>query len=210
MTDPIDDLLDRSAPVLADRGSTRDAALRQMITDARDTARPPKRSRRRVALLSGALALVLVGGAGVATANSDWLWSPDLNNPDRSYTYSSPTWGQCEIRVSRLKMANPFAEAEVNSIIDDWFASTDVEAAAAPYVSQYLAVLEEAQRDASEPLTDPRLADLNAVTAHEQALGEALHDELADHGFATGDAQLGWASSFSQVHCENEDRGAGE
>jgi hypothetical protein len=42
MSDPMDVLLDRSAPHLADRGSGRDAALAQMVHDARDTARPQR------------------------------------------------------------------------------------------------------------------------------------------------------------------------
>jgi len=179
-----------------------------MVRDARDAVLPPKRSRRRVMLLGGVLALLLAGGAGVATANSDWRWSPGLDNPDRSYTYTSPTWGQCEIRVSHLDMTNPLVEAEVNRIVDDWFASTGVEAAAAPYVAKYLAEVEASQGGSAEPLTDPRLADLNSWTAHGQALDEALHDELAEHGFAAGDARLAWGSSFGQVHCDHEDWGA--
>src|SRR5690606_16666444 len=81
-SDPIDDLLDRSAPALADRGNARERGLAHMVRDARDAVLPPKRSRRRVMLLGGVLALLLAGGAGVATANSDWRWSPGLDNPD--------------------------------------------------------------------------------------------------------------------------------
>lgn len=206
MTDSFDDLLAGSAPALADRGSARDAAFRQMVTDARDTARPPKRSRRRVGVLSGALALVLVGGAGFAAANSDWTWSPGLENPERSYSYVSPTWGQCEIRYSGYDIADPLVEANVNRIIDDWFARTDVEAAAEPFVAASLAVVEESIARDPEAAKDPRTADLNAWTAHDQALGQAMYEELKAHGY---DSEHGLAGStaHSQLHCEGEDWG---
>ncbi|REJ04788.1 hypothetical protein DY023_12805 [Microbacterium bovistercoris] len=207
MSESLDDLLDRSAPAVSDRGPGRDAALAQMVRDARDTERP-RRGRRRVALLSGLATVLLVGTAGIATAASDWLWIRGLENPDRSYTYVSPTWGECEIRVSHFDMTNPVVEAEVNRIVDEWFADTDVEAAAAPHVAKYLTQLESDQKSASDPITDPRLPDLNAWTAHEQALGEAIHDELESHGFGGDDARFTWSSNFSQVHCENEDWGA--
>ncbi|QMU98060.1 hypothetical protein FVO59_13275 [Microbacterium esteraromaticum] len=206
MTDTFDDLLDRSAPALADRGNARDAAIRQMVADARDSARPPKRSRRRVSVLGGALALVFVGGAGFAAANSDWIWSPGLENPERSYSYVSPTWGQCEIRYSGYDIADPFVEADVNRIIDDWFARTDVEAAADPFVAQSLAVVEESIARDAEAAKDPRIADLNAWTAHDQALSEAMYSELKAHGYDSEHGLAG-ATSHSQLHCEGEDWG---
>jgi hypothetical protein len=207
MSEPLDDLLDRSAPLLADRGSGRDDALSLMVRDARDTERPQKRTRRRIALLSGALALVLVGGAGVATATSDWLWGQGLENPDRSYTYTSPTWGQCEIRYSGFDTHNPLTQADVNRVIDEWFANTDVEAAADPYVAKYLEQIEADQKAAADPITDPRLADLNAWQAHDQALATALHDELKAHGYDSGAGDLAGTDGHSQLHCEGEDWG---
>ena len=207
MSDPMDVLLDRSAPHLADRGSGRDAALAQMVHDARDTARPQRRPRRRIALLSGALAVVLMGGAGIATANSDWLWGQGLENPDRSYTYTSPTWGQCEIRYSGFDTHNPLIQADVNRVIDEWFANTDVEAAADPYVAKHLAQIEADQKAAADPDPDPRLADLNAWQAHDQALSTALHEELKARGYDSGAGDFAGTESHSQLHCEGEDWG---
>ena len=66
----LDELLDRSAP------STRDSdpsAVRAMISAASREARPP--GRRRVAVASGVLAVLLVGGAGVAVATDGFTWS---------------------------------------------------------------------------------------------------------------------------------------
>src|SRR5690606_10797755 len=41
------------------------------------------------------------------TRISDWRWSPGLDNPDRSYTYTSPTWGQCEVRIVEARTPPP-------------------------------------------------------------------------------------------------------
>lgn len=207
MSDPLDDLLDRSAPPLADRGHTRDAALRQMVSDARDTVRPRKIVRRRRVVLGGVLAAALVGGAGVAAANSDWSWTPGLENPDRSYTYTSPRWGKCEIRFSGYDIQNPLVKLQVDRIVDEWFATVDVEAAAAPLVPKYIEQLESDQVASADPIADPRLADLNAWTAHEQALAEIIYEELKAHGYDSAD--LAGSTGHSQLHCEHEDWGGG-
>lgn len=198
--DTLDELLDRSAPVTRSADET---ALGTMIADARRAV--PRGRKRRVLILAGVLTAALVGGTGVATATGDWPWSPGLEDPDRSYVYTAPTWGQCEIRFSRLDTHNPFIQADVDRIVDDWFANTDVEAAAAPYVDRHLAVIEAARSTASGETTDPREADLNAWTAHEQALNDALYVELNAHGYDSG--ALAGSNAHSQVHCEGEDWG---
>lgn len=199
--DQLDDLLDESAPAAR---TIEPNHLRAMVIDARAQSSTPKR-RRRAAILSGALAVFLAGGAGVATAAGDWLWGDGLENPDRSYTYTSPTWGECEIRFSGIETHDIFTQADVNTIVDEWFATTDVEAAAAPFVEEHLAVVEKSQEADPEVQKDPRLADLNAWTAHEQALGEALSDELRAHGFDSD--RLAGSEAHSQVHCDGEDWG---
>lgn len=83
MSDPIDDLPERSTPALVDRASAREAALAQMVADARDTVRPPKRSRRRRSALAAALAgVLLVGGGGVAVAAGLVDWPAGFESPD--------------------------------------------------------------------------------------------------------------------------------
>lgn len=94
----IDELLDASAPT-AHTVDARD--VRAMVRASRTEAGRPRLLRRPL-VVGGALAVLLVGGAGIATAASDWVWSDALQNPDRSLTYVSPTWGQCEIRFSGL------------------------------------------------------------------------------------------------------------
>jgi hypothetical protein len=199
--DQLDELLDASAPAAH---SLEAREVRAMVAEAHAQSTVPKR-RRRVALLSGALAVLLAGGAGVATAAGDWLWSDGLENPDRSYTYTSPTWGQCEIRFSGLDTHSIFTQANVDAIVDEWFATTDVETAAAPFVDEHLAVVEESQEADPEVQNDPRAADLAAWTAHEQALSEALYIELGEHGFDSGN--LAGSEAHSQVHCDGEDWG---
>lgn len=199
--DQLDALLDASAPP---RATIEASDARAMAIAAEREVRRPRRTRRTVAL-TGALALLLIGGAGVATATSDWRWGEGLESPDRSYTYTAPTWGECEIRFSGIEADNIFIRADVNRIIDDWFATADVEAAAAPFVGGYVAVLEDSSAQDPDAQTDPRIADLNAWTAHEQALGDALYSELKEHGYEPGD--LAGSSSHSQLHCDGEDWG---
>lgn len=200
--DPLDAVLDAAAPA---QRRVEPSDTHAMIVAARDEARSPRRSRRN-ALLSGALALVLVGGAGIATASGDWLWGAGLENPDRVYTYASPTWGECELRFSALDTHDPILNAQVNRVVDDWFASTNVEAAAAPLVPGYLATIEASAADDLAAQQDPRSADLAAWTAHEQAVGQLVHDELAAHGFTS--EVLAGTDSHAQVHCDAEDWGA--
>lgn len=200
-TDPLDALLDRSAPD-SRRLKTEDA--RAMIAASRAHVRVPRRGRHR-ALLAGALAVLFMGGAGVAVASGEWTWGEGLGSADRVYAYTSPTWGQCELRFSALDTSDFIKNAQVNRIVDDWFARTDVEAAAAPLVPRFIAELEHAEGSGPEGPTDPRSADLNAWMAHEQAVGELIHEELAANGFDVDDLQ--GANSHSQVHCEDEDWG---
>lgn len=201
ITDQLDDLLDASAPLTR----TLDPSdVRAMALAAKGESSTHSRGRR-VAVLSGMFALLFAGGAGVATAASDWYWVPGLEDPGRNYTYTAPTWGECEIRFSGLETHNVFTQANVDRIVDEWFATADVEAEAAPFVDKYLAVLKDAQSDDPAMQSDSRAGDLNAWTAHEQALAEALHNELRAHGFDSD--SLAGAESHSQLHCDGEDWG---
>jgi hypothetical protein len=54
--DQLDGLLDRSAPALVDRGTTRETALRQMVRDSRVAGRPVRPRRRTVIGVAAAVA----------------------------------------------------------------------------------------------------------------------------------------------------------
>lgn len=200
-TDTFDTLLDSSAPATR---TLEPREIRALSSRARSQARRGRR-RVRTTALTGAIGLLLVGGTGLAVASGDWSWIDGLENPDRSYAFTAPTWGECELRVSGYTMSNVFVQGDVNRIVDDWFATTDVEAAAAPYVQKYLDFTRQSNAESPELESDPRQADLDAWLAHEQALGEALHDELVAHGY--DGAALAGAQARSQLHCEGEDWG---
>jgi hypothetical protein len=192
--DPLDALLERSAPATHVAGPV---DLHALIMSAEKEARPPR--RRRIGAMAGVLSLLLVGGAGVATASSTWLWGAGMES-HRSYTYTSPTWGQCELRRGNFVAANPLRQFELDRVIDDWFATADVSAEAEPLIGKYLDMLEDSQADEPEPLTDPRRPDLNYWMAVDQAVDEALYAELLAQGFGQGSV----TTSAGQVHCDGE------
>ena len=192
MTDSLDDLLARSAPRLTLEASS----ASEMLREARRAAQPARR-RRRVGLLSGIAAVVLVGSAGVATANSDWLWVDGLEDVDRSYTYTSPSWGQCELRFSLIDTHNPLIQADVDRIVNDWFENTDLKEAVQPYLA-------EAERRADD--ADFASPDIEAWHVHADAVQAALDAELRANGYADDTALTG-SESHSQVQCENADWG---
>lgn len=192
--DPLDVLLERSA--LAVRAAD-PADLRTMIATAAQQRRPKR--RRRIGVAAGVLSLLLVGGAGVATASSMWLWGAGMN-ANRSYTYTSPTWGQCELRQGNFVAANPLRQLELDRVVDDWFATANISAQVEPLIGEYLDVVEESQANERVPITDPRLPDLNYWTAVDQAMNEVLYAEFVTQGFDKGSV----THSGSQLHCEGE------
>jgi hypothetical protein len=90
--DVLDDLLDAAAPAVR---TIDDRDLRAIVADARTDARVTPRAKR-TAIISGALALLMAGGAGVATAADYFDWA-SLNNPIGSYTYEVPSGATCDI-----------------------------------------------------------------------------------------------------------------
>jgi hypothetical protein len=208
MNDMLDDVLDTSAPAPL---RISDADARTMVAQAREEVRPAQPRAKKAAIATGVLALLMAGGAGVATADSDWSWIPGLENPDHSYTYTSPTWGECEIRFSGLD--GDGVSADAGRVIDDWFRNTDLRAAVEPLVPGYTAPLQRGLTEAMMPDetgvasdADPRTADLIAWQAREQAVQELLFDELEAQGVEVPV----WTSSFSQLNCDDADWGDGE
>ncbi len=192
--DPLDALLERSAPTAR---AADPADLQAMIAAAAQQAQPKR--RRRIGIVAGVLSLVLVGSAGVATAATTWLWGAGMDS-NRSYAYTSPTWGQCELRQGNFVASNPLRQFELNGVIDKWFATADVAAEVEPLIGKYLDVIEDSQANGPDAATEPRLPDLTYWTAVDQAVSEALYANLLAEGFAQGSV----ATSGGQVHCDGE------
>ena len=188
--DPLDTILERSAPATraADAGD-----LRAMMDAARTEARP--RRHRRVGIVAGALALALAGGASFAAASSSWDWNAGMN-PNRSHTYTSPTWGECELRVGNIVAANPLRQFELDRAIDDWFATADVAAEVEPYIARHLEVFDEEQSNSS----DPSAADTYYWVAVNESVWDAMSTGLSERGFDNASISTG----SGQVHCEGE------
>jgi len=96
--DPLDVLLDGSAPA----GAPDDPALRRDLGVMASEARTASRSRRRPVRLvaTAGLAALLVSGAGAAVAGSVFDWEPWAQDPDLAYPFVLPSGRACEARVS--------------------------------------------------------------------------------------------------------------
>lgn len=129
MSDPIDDLLDHSAPTLADRGSARDAALAQMVRDARDTVRPQKRSRRRVTVFAGLAAAVLISAGGAAVATGFVNWPERYQEPENVLAFQLSSGRQCESRfvIADAETAEPLRNPDTERV-RRWLMSADLRA----------------------------------------------------------------------------------
>ncbi|BDV30855.1 hypothetical protein [Microbacterium terricola] len=159
--DLLDDLLDRSAPATR---APRDAELATMIAEAR--AERPRPRRRRIALVSGVLAVVLVSGAGVAAATDGFSWGPWAQHPVGAVPFTMPNGFACELRFSPYSGGSDAAfVAEVNRTLEDWYRSTDVVAAATPLLP---AMREHLADLAAESAADPG-ADMSVLTPAERA-----------------------------------------
>lgn len=130
MSDPIDDLLNRSAPVLVDRGRDQPAALRQMALDAKDTVCPTVPRRRRTGLFAAALTGALIaGGGGVAVAAGLVDWPAGFEDPDSSFAFTLPSGRACEVRLVLADVDSnvPSGENRAQREIDDWLKGMNLE-----------------------------------------------------------------------------------
>lgn len=203
MSDPIDDLLERSAPVLVDRGSAHDAALAQMVADARDTVSPEHRPRRRRTALAAALAgALVVGGGGAAVAAGLVDWPSGFENPDNAFAFTLPSDRACEVR---LVVEEPDVEAadgenRAQEEIDRWLNSVDLWAeldipAAEAEVAQ---IIGDQKADSGMTIrldSDGWLADVSLdggeatpddlyAFAVNRAIGAAMREQLATVGIS--------------------------
>ena len=207
--DPLDDLLDRSTPVTR---AALEGDLAAMIADAR--AEVPRPRRRRIALASGALAVVLVGGAGVAVATDGFNWGPWLKDPVGAYSLTLPSGLDCSVRIAHYTAADTAVADDVNNIVEDWWRTTDVAAEAEKLVPSQIAQFRAAENtvyDADTGKSEPGGfgtkwydADWEYHFAFSMAIGELEHDVLEQHGYTTDElAVVGLEGGFG-IKCLDE------
>lgn len=222
--DLLDDLLDGSSPATRAPGGADVAA---MIAAARAEAPERRRTprRRSVALAAGALAAVLVGGAGVAAATDGFSWAPWAQDPLGAVQFTMANGLACELRFSEFApgsdpglVADPAFLAEINRVLEDWYRTSDVVSAAQALVPQKRAEF-EATAVVSEMTPD---ADVSELTPQEQEAEkkhldyiaewsawklavEALEDDvLAEAGIPLPDDRLVGAERSGQIQCTDE------
>ncbi|GEM_PF-819515 len=205
--DLLDELLDRAAPATRAADAT---ALRAMV---RDAARQGRRRRgRRMGIAAGALATVLVAGAGVAVATDGLSWSPQVAEPRRSVSFTMDIGFDCELRFSqRTGGVDPAFVDNANRILDEWYQSTDLTAAGNAHREQTIA---EHTGITDAPLLEP------GETWESLPIGEAEHrrwsrewilwtliisdleaEELQRNGIDPADPRFADSTGMSQIQC---------
>ena len=100
-SDPLDLLLERSAPTTVHIGDDLARDLDRAAFAARSqVAAERPRARRLPHVLAGVgLAVLLTGGAGAAVASGGFDWLPWAQDPDAAYVFTLPSGRECEIRA---------------------------------------------------------------------------------------------------------------
>lgn len=171
MSTGLDELLDASAPA-ARTVASRD--VRMMLADARKEVRAQRRPRR-AATVAGVLALVMAGGAGVATATDYWA---SVNNPIGTYSYQVPSGATCEVVFGDVQIAERSDRARRDQIENDlqvWFAATDVVAIAESRVDEYVQERHDMLADAG--LVDGELSGHDLDIAYAYAIDRSISDQ---------------------------------
>ena len=207
--DPLDDVLDRSAPAV-DAVSRRD--LDAMIAAARVETRP--RRHPRVLIAGGSLAAVLIAGVGTAAATDGFSWLPWAQDPIGAIPFTMANGFACELRFSEYSGGvDPLFVGEVNGVLRDWYATPevigDVEAfVPAARANVDLNEIELLPGETSEGLP-PGEAEhrewLREWIAWDEAVSMAEWNELARQGFLPGDPRLAGSERNGQIQCFDDD-----
>lgn len=212
--DLLDDLLDRSTPTTR---APHDADVSAMITESR--AAVPRPRRRRIALASGMLALVLIGGAGVAAATDGFSWAPWAKDPVGAVSFTMPNGFACELRFAAYSGgSDPAYVAEINRVLEDWYRSTDVVAEVTPLLPatrERLAGMSadsDPDGDMAELAPEARADEVEHRAwaaewmAWEWAVGDAEVKALRDAGYSVPDERLTGTERVSGIQCLDLDR----
>jgi hypothetical protein len=216
--DPLDDLLDAAAPPTR---TAREADLAAMIAEARAHGAAPRHPRRtrRLAITSGVLAAILVGGAGVAAATDGFTWGPGVEDPLGAVQFTMSNGMACELRFSEFtEGADPAFVAEVNRRLEVWFRTTDI-------VGEAEALLPRMrEQDRVTRITDRMWPDSNTTElSAEDAAAEEQHrtwvtewaawtlaveelelEALRDTGITLPDPRMDGAGRNGQIQCTDE------
>ena len=194
--DPLDELLDRSAPAFEPAAS---ADLDAMVSDARRFA--PRGHRPKVVIAAGLTALFATAGMGVAVATDGLSWAPWAKDPIGAVQFTMTTGLQCELRFSEYtEGADPAYVGEVNGILKDWYRSTDVLAAVEaimPSTRQHLNLGPAALPPGKtlETLSPDEVEHQEWIrqwTTWDVAVNDAEWEELARHGLQARRCADGW------------------
>ncbi|RII95487.1 hypothetical protein [Clavibacter phaseoli] len=206
--DPLDELLDHSAP------PSRPAAkhdLDAMIAEARQSA--PRTARSRVLVAAGLAAAFTFGGVGIAAATDGLSWAPWAEDPIGTVQFTMGNGFQCELRFSEYtKGRDPSYVREVNSILESWYRTTDVLPIVQAIVPTRLAGLdpEDLEIGIGEPgeVLPPEEVERREWSrqwlAWDLAISDAEQDVLTAHGIQPGDERFAGSERSGQIKCRDE------
>jgi hypothetical protein len=192
--DPLDDVLDRSAPAL-------DPVSRQALDP-------------RFLIVGGAVAAVLIAGVGTAAATDGFSWAPWAQDPIGAIPFTMANGFECELRFSDWRGgADPGLVSAVNSVLREWYATADVigDVEARVPAARENADLNPIELQPGETLEGlpPGEAEhrewVREWVAWEDAISEAEWDELARHGIRPGDSRMEGSERNGQIQCFDED-----
>lgn len=202
--DPLDDLLDRSAPMSTPPAK---ADLDAMVAEARQSA--PRPLRPRVLLAAGLAAVLTSGGLGLAAATD--IWAPWKQESIGAVQFTMGNGFQCEMRYSGYTGGeDPAFVGEVNGILENWYRSADVLAAVEPIVPSKLEELGPIELQPDETLETLPPGEVEhrewarEWLAWDLAVSDAEWQELASHGIQPGDGRMEGSQRLGQIQCLDE------
>lgn len=204
--DPLDDLLDRSAPAST---ALPKGDVDAMIADARRSA--PRPLRTRVLVAGGLAAVFASSGLGIAAATDGFSWAPWAQEPIGAVHFTMANGFQCEMRYSGYTGGeDPAYVGEVNGALENWYRTADVLAAIEPNVSTKLEELGPIELYAGETLETlpPGEAEnrewARQWLAWDLAISDAEWQELARHDIQPGDPRMYGSERSGQIQCLDE------
>jgi hypothetical protein len=204
--DPLDDLLDGSAPTTR---APAQVELDAMIADARQPT--PRTLRPRILVATSLAAVLACSGVGLAAATDGFAWAPWAEKPIGAVQFTMANGFQCELRFSEYTAGDdPAFVSEVNDALEEWYRSADVLGAVQARVPTKLDDLGPIELQPGETLETlpPGEAQhrewVRQWTAWDLAVSDAEWQELGRHGIEPGDPRLANSERSAQIQCLDE------